>query len=426
MLNSMLILAESSDDYSVPKFIIENMETSYDVLRINDKNEFFSTFSTMSHKLRVVLMNENLFMGENTQTQEEVERQIIDAIKQLKIINSLPEIIVISAAKDIKYAVNCFKNGAYDFFSNPLNPEKIKLVLESILMRSSYLNKIEQMKESLMFKKEDFQKRQELLHSLIIKRRAEGELLKSDEIISIFFSKNSRGLSSIKELESYLTIMNEKYLSSDNKETILVVEDDDILLDNLRLFLSDKYNVLLAEDGGKAKELIRNNSIDLILLDIYLPDVNGVDLIDEIQGQINDAEIIAMSAYQEIEMAAVMMRKGACDYLSKPFYEIDLMNTVSRALQKRYLNLVVPEIQKCMLEKNLSKEEKIQLLNQLIKDKLKNSEPMYIKDVYHFFPELKEINIPETVPIPQSVIDSDITLFIDNLSKNLNKIPDIK
>ena len=419
----MLILAEFSDDYSVPKSVLDNIEKSYEVLRINDKNEFFSTFSTISHKVRAVLINENLFMDENTQTQEDVEVKIIEVIKKLKAINSVPEIIVISAAKDIKYAVNCFKNGAYDFFSSPLNQEKVQLVLESILMSASYLNKIDQMKESLMFKKDDFQKRQELLHSLIVKRRAEGELLKSDEIISIFFSKDNKGMSNTKELESYLHKMNEKYLNSDKKETILIVEDDDVLLDNLRLFLSEKYNVLLAEDGRKAKELIKNNSIDLILLDIYLPDVNGVDLIDEIQGKIKDAEIIAMSAYQEIEMAAIMMRKGACDYLSKPFYETDLMNTVSRALQKRYLNLVVPEIQKCMLEKNLSKDEKIYLLNQLIKEKLKRSEPMYIKDIYHFFPKLKEINIPETVPIPQSVIDSDITVFIDDLSKNLNKVP---
>ena len=100
---------------------------------------------------------------------------------------------------------------------------------------------------------------------------------------------------------------------------VLVVEDTALLRKMCQNFLSKRdYQVHLAKCGDDALSVIQAHHIDIILLDIGLPDVNGLDLMTEIKQDHQDIEIIVMTAKTSVENAVEAMRLGACDFIAKP------------------------------------------------------------------------------------------------------------
>jgi DNA-binding NtrC family response regulator len=106
---------------------------------------------------------------------------------------------------------------------------------------------------------------------------------------------------------------------SDNLCRILVVDDDPGLLDVLRMRLEVwGYDVLVAEDALTAARLAAEGSPHVILTDVWLPDVSGVDLLRALT-QVDPAPvIILMSAHGSVDLAVESMKHGAKDYLTKP------------------------------------------------------------------------------------------------------------
>ena len=85
----------------------------------------------------------------------------------------------------------------------------------------------------------------------------------------------------------------------------------------------------LAKCGDDAWAVIRQHTVDIVLLDIGLPDVNGLDLLAEIKEFNSEIEVIIMTAKNSVENAVEAMRLGACDFVAKPI-EYDLLD---RSLQ---------------------------------------------------------------------------------------------
>ncbi|MCM8800542.1 MAG: response regulator [Candidatus Omnitrophica bacterium] len=109
-----------------------------------------------------------------------------------------------------------------------------------------------------------------------------------------------------------------------NKESkILIVDDDNIVRDFLRKFLSSKGFTQLesASTGQEALKIIeeKKQNIKLVLLDIRLPDINGVDLLRRIKEINKDIGVIMITAFADEEKAKEAMRLGAFDYIMKPF-----------------------------------------------------------------------------------------------------------
>ena len=100
------------------------------------------------------------------------------------------------------------------------------------------------------------------------------------------------------------------------------------------MVLKDDYNVLLAANGEEAKAIFKKNRIDLILMDIRLPDTDGITLLQDLKEIEPDTEIIMVTAVKEIQTAVKAIKLGAYEYVIKPFVVDDVLTIISRALEK--------------------------------------------------------------------------------------------
>jgi len=127
---------------------------------------------------------------------------------------------------------------------------------------------------------------------------------------------------------------------------ILIVDDDPLI----RLSLSDRlrtlgYRVFEAESCSKTREILKRHELDLILLDLQLPDGDGLVMLDEISRSGESLEVIMITAHGSIEKAVEAMRRGAQDFLQKPFELADMEARIKRTLQHRQLKRDTASIQ---------------------------------------------------------------------------------
>ena len=123
----------------------------------------------------------------------------------------------------------------------------------------------------------------------------------------------------------------------DKKATILVVDDERGVRESFKMVLKDGYQVLLAETGKEAMDIFAKNQVDLILLDIRLPDTDGLELLGRLKAMEPNTEIIMVTAVKEIEAAVKAIKLGAYEYIIKPFSVADILNLINRALEKHDL-----------------------------------------------------------------------------------------
>jgi putative nucleotidyltransferase with HDIG domain len=117
---------------------------------------------------------------------------------------------------------------------------------------------------------------------------------------------------------------------------ILVVDDETPIRSMIGSALERQgYAVHLVANGKEALKKLEGNSFDLVLTDIVMQDVNGIALLEWIQGQHPNLPVVMVTAVQDIGVAIDSMRRGAYDYLLKPFERDHLLNTVRRALAHR-------------------------------------------------------------------------------------------
>ncbi len=109
--------------------------------------------------------------------------------------------------------------------------------------------------------------------------------------------------------------------SYDKSSRILIVDDDKCVRDFLGRFLSMKgYEyVQSAETGQEAVEIVKKDDFKLVLLDIKLPDMDGIDVLRRIKQLSNNIAVIMMTGFPEEEKAKQMIKEGAYDYIIKPF-----------------------------------------------------------------------------------------------------------
>ena len=122
------------------------------------------------------------------------------------------------------------------------------------------------------------------------------------------------------------------------KRTVLIVDDEPSIRENLeRVLKSSGYETVVAEDGQAALDRAAEQEFEVVLLDIGLPGISGMDVLRRLSGEYPDTCVIMVTAVEEVETAVEAMRSGAYDYLSKPFNLEDILLRVERAREKRYL-----------------------------------------------------------------------------------------
>ena len=119
---------------------------------------------------------------------------------------------------------------------------------------------------------------------------------------------------------------------------VLVADDDRTIRRNLVLFLrSEGYRTLEADDGDAALACIAADSPDAVLLDLKMPGRDGLDVLAELGPALADLPVIVVTAFGGSTAAIEAMRRGAYDYLTKPFDLDEVLLTLQRALRQRAL-----------------------------------------------------------------------------------------
>ena len=121
-------------------------------------------------------------------------------------------------------------------------------------------------------------------------------------------------------------------------QNLLIVDDEASMRHMLRLVLEPhRYRVCEAENGQQALELIQKEKFDAILSDIRMPDMDGLTFLDQPEVKTLDCTIIMMSAYGNITTALDCMKRGAYDYISKPFKPDEVLLTLRKAEERQQL-----------------------------------------------------------------------------------------
>jgi DNA-binding NtrC family response regulator len=121
-----------------------------------------------------------------------------------------------------------------------------------------------------------------------------------------------------------------------DKRTILVVDNGEEIRTTLTKILErEGYQVLTAEDGQAALEILREAKVNVIISDVAMPRIDGLKLLKAAKGLLPDIEIILMTGHGKAEMGIEAIKEGAFDFIHKPFTKLALTKTTKQALEKQ-------------------------------------------------------------------------------------------
>ncbi len=143
----------------------------------------------------------------------------------------------------------------------------------------------------------------------------------------------------------------------DNKKhSILIVDDDNKFCQSLKAFLEEDNNVFISQNQKELYQSLDKNYLDLILMDIELPDTNGMDEIKRVRGKYPNIVIIMLTALKEIHYAVESMRRGADDYLVKPVDLDELSIIIDKHFKENEIQLELDNL------RSLASRDKIELI----------------------------------------------------------------
>ncbi|HUI66415.1 MAG TPA: response regulator, partial [Bacteroidota bacterium] len=123
-------------------------------------------------------------------------------------------------------------------------------------------------------------------------------------------------------------------------ESILIVDDEEIIRESLSFVLTKEgYRVQEAANGRIAAEMFKNDSFDLVLTDLEMPEMKGIELLEHIARYSPETLVVIITAYGSIDTAIAALRKGAVDYILKPVEFDELLVKIRRLVSSRRLTL---------------------------------------------------------------------------------------
>ena len=136
---------------------------------------------------------------------------------------------------------------------------------------------------------------------------------------------------------------------SEHSGSILVVDDEPAIRESLEILLSDaNYKVALAEGGVDGLKKLESDLFDLVLLDVMMPDKNGLEVLEEIGRASPETAVIMITAYGTIENAVRAIKSGALDYVTKPWDNEKLLLDIRNGIQQRKLQYENRELKRAL------------------------------------------------------------------------------
>jgi two-component system NtrC family response regulator len=125
---------------------------------------------------------------------------------------------------------------------------------------------------------------------------------------------------------------------SAQKGRIVVIDDEPVICSGVRMALSDSgHAVTVCRNGREGRQALEENDFDVALLDVRLPDDDGMEILSTIQQAACGPEVIVMTGYASVEDAVAAMKQGALNYIAKPFTDEQLIREVDQAVEHRRL-----------------------------------------------------------------------------------------
>jgi len=119
--------------------------------------------------------------------------------------------------------------------------------------------------------------------------------------------------------------------------TVLLVDDEAPVRESLETLLEDNYMVLQADSGEEALKVLRQRDVDLVILDVMMPGLSGMDTLDSIMNLSDSPEVVMLSAADSARLGVKAVKDGAFDYIAKPFDSEEILSVAEKALEKRQL-----------------------------------------------------------------------------------------
>lgn len=123
--------------------------------------------------------------------------------------------------------------------------------------------------------------------------------------------------------------------SAEQRASVLIVDDERGPAESLRMIFKPTYNVFVANGGAQALDILRSAPIDVVTLDLRMPSMSGVEVMQHIKAQDPDIEVIIVTGYSSVDTAIAAVRHCAFDYISKPFEVAEIRDLVGRAVHRR-------------------------------------------------------------------------------------------
>lgn len=115
---------------------------------------------------------------------------------------------------------------------------------------------------------------------------------------------------------------------------ILICDDEEGIRESLKLILEDHYELIVTEGGEQCLDCLENaDDIGLLLLDIKMPQVNGLEILPQIKEKHPELKVVIVTGYKSVETATEASRLGACGYIVKPFKSDEILSTVEKNLK---------------------------------------------------------------------------------------------
>jgi len=184
-----------------------------------------------------------------------------------------------------------------------------------------------------------------------------------------------------------------------SKPHILVVDDEMGPRESLKMILNPYYTIHIAERGTQVTEILDKFPIDLVTLDLKMPGLNGINVLELVKQKDPDIEAIIITGYGSLDTAIEGLRLGAFDYISKPFDVNHILSLVKRGLERRHAKAKLRQVKSDFIS-NISHELRTPLsvvvgfvyllLNQVI-GKLSDDQQKILETVYRNSEELLEL-----------------------------------
>lgn len=337
----------------------------------------------------------------------------LEIIKALKAINVNPDIIMATAIKDQPSAIQAMQDGACDYLVKPFLADDVQAAIKRAIDKQDFRRKIREVKEMAEKSSILAERRDILAQEKEMKQKLGGQAIDPLERYS-FVDTLAANYSYQQIVDLLEKDLKEKTFSDSGpgQARVLIVEDEPDIQVSLKDALSNKYQISQALSGSQALDLLKKESFDVVLLDIRLPDLTGIEILQALAKDpplhLDEISIIMTTALKDIQSAVEAFRYGAYDYLTKPIRIDDIRRSIQRALDNKNHKKVLRQMLEKLRSAKIAPAKRRALLEEFVARQRQKNLPVTLGDVLAFFPEYYTGDFDARLVLPPDLDIPDI------------------